>query len=92
MKKFISIIMILSIFAGCKNTPQYIEGTETAIGMYIPVDGSLMGVEAIHYLNGCVVRASSNNTFTVEREYSTTNSYFGIIHTIEKAKTKVDVK
>lgn len=91
MKKFISI-MILSILVGCKNMPQYIEGTETSIGLYIPVDGSLMGVEAIHYLNGCVVRANSNNTFTVEREYSTTNSYFGIIHTIEKTKTKVDVK
>lgn len=91
MKK-IMMIMLACALVGCKNTPQYIDGSETAIGMYIPVDGALMGVEAIHYLNGCVVRAGSNNTFTVEREYSTTNSYFGIIHTIEKTKTKVDVK
>lgn len=61
------------------------------LGAYIPVDGSLFGVEVVNYLSGCAVRTSTNQSFSVEREYASTNSYFGIVNTSEKTKTKVEV-
>lgn len=62
------------------------------LGAYLPYDGSLFGVECLNYLSGCAVRTSTNNAFTVEREFSSTNSYFGIVHTSERSKTKVEIQ
>lgn len=49
-------------------------------------------MQCLNYLNGCVVNAYSNQTMSIEREFSATNSYFGLVETIEWTKTKVDVK
>lgn len=80
------------IFAGCTTTPTYVEGTTTSLGTYIPYDGSVYGLEIVQYLSGIKVRACTNQSLTVEREFSSTNSYFGIVHTREWSKSKATVK
>ena len=64
---------------GCASSTRYCEGTGTQIGIYIPVSGQIYGLQCLNYLNGCVVNAYSNQTMTVERECTMTNSYFGCI-------------
>ena len=80
------------LFCGCTSNTRYCEGTLTQIGIYVPVSGQIYGLQCLNYLNGCVVNAHSNQTMTVEREFSSTNTYFGCIETVEWAKTKVEVK
>lgn len=43
-------------------------------------------------MNGISVTMKTNQAFTVQREYSCTNSYFGIINVNEHSKTKVESK
>ena len=87
---YLAAFMLLC--CGCASNQRYCEGTGTQIGIYVPISGQIYGVQCLNYLNGCVVNANSNKTMTVEREFSSTNSYFGCIQTIEWSKTKVDVK
>lgn len=77
---------------GCTSRPRYVEGTMTQIGLYLPVESSIYGVQVLNYLNGCSITATSNQTLTVEREFSSTNSYFGVITTVESSKTKAEIK
>ena len=88
---FIAAFLLLCQ-CGCTSNTRYCEGTLTQIGIYVPVSGQIYGIQCLNYLNGCVVNAHSNQTMTIQREFSATNSYFGCIETIEWAKTKVDVK
>lgn len=64
---------------GCMSSTRYCEGTGTQIGLYIPVSGQIYGLQCLNYMNGCVVNADSNHTMSVERQFSSTNSYFGCI-------------
>lgn len=92
---FVIYFTILSgiLCSGCSSTrARYTEGTMTQIGLYIPVESSIYGLQCLNYLNGCSVMAASNQTLTVEREFCSTNSYFGIISTTENSKTKATVK
>lgn len=94
MKKLIlgSFLACFCAFCGCTSRPRYVEGTMTQIGLYVPVESSIYGLQCLNYLNGCSLTAASNQTLTVEREFCSTNSYFGIITTVEHSKTKAAVK
>lgn len=87
-----SFLACFCAFCGCTSRPRYVEGTMTQIGLYIPVESSLYGLQFLNYLNGCSLTAASNQTLTVEREFSATNSYLGLITTVENSKTKAAVK
>lgn len=87
-----SFIACLVAFCGCTSRPRYVEGTMTQIGLYVPVESSIYGLQCLNYLNGASITAASNQTLTVEREFCSTNSYFGIITTVEHSKTKAAVK
>ena len=77
---------------GCSTNPRYVEGTNLALGAYLPLDGQLMGVEVINYLNGCSVRTISNQSFNVSRTYCSTNSWgWGLLTTVEGSDTKIQV-
>lgn len=82
----------LLALCGCRAPNSYTSGTSTAIGAYVPYDGQLFGAEIVSYLNGCRVQCASNRTMKIEREFAATNSYFGIVHTVESVKEKVDVR
>lgn len=81
-----------SMMIGCSTQPKYIDGSDLAVGVYVPAADNLVGIQVLHYLNGVKVQTSSNQPFKVERQYSSTNSYFGIINTSENSNTKVETK
>lgn len=86
------IAAMILFFAGCTTSTRYVEGTSTSLGTYIPYDGTVYGLEIVQYLSGCKVVCPTNQAMKVEREFCSSNSYFGIVHTTEKSKTKVDVQ
>lgn len=85
-------IFIYIALCGCSTSPRYVEGTNLSLGAYLPVDGQLMGVELVNYLNGCSVRTSSNQAFNVSRTYCSTNSWgWGLLTTVEGSDTMIQV-
>lgn len=89
----ILLVFIYVLCQGCTSNQRWVEGTNLSLGAYIPLDGQLMGIEVVNYLNGCSVRTSSNQTFTVSRTYCSTNSWgWGIVNSIELTTTEVEVK
>lgn len=87
MKK---LVAALALLAGCAQTPKMVEGTSLTLGAYVPWESNLYGVELVSYVNGCVVKAPSNQTYTVERTYAATNSWgWGLVHSVESSNTKV---
>lgn len=85
-------IFIYIALCGCSTSPRYVEGTQLSLGAYLPIDGQLMGIEVVNYLNGCSVRAISNQAFNVSRTYCSTNSWgWGLLTTVEGSDTKIQV-
>ena len=85
-------IFIYIALCGCSTSPRYTEGTNLSLGAYLPVDGQLMGVEVINYLNGCSVRTGSNQSFQVSRTHCSTNSWgWGLLTTVEGSDTSIQV-
>jgi hypothetical protein len=87
----LALILTVLCLAGCTTRTSYTDGTSTALGLYVPVEGQIYGCQLVSYLSGCKVSCASNNTLHVSRTYSATNSYFGIVTTVESSKTDVDV-
>ena len=88
----ILVVLIYVLCQGCSTNPRYIDGSDVAVGVNIRMCDNIVGIQVLHYLNGVKVQTSSNQPFKVERQYSSTNSYFGIINTVENSDTKVEVK
>ena len=85
-------IFIYIALCGCSTSPHYVEGTNLSLGALLPIDGQLMGIEVVNYLNGCSVRTSSNQAFNVSRTYCSTNSWgWGLLTTVEGSDTKIQV-
>lgn len=90
MKK--ALVMLL-LALGCTSNPSYKEGTLFDLGVYLPYDGGLAGLDIIQYLNGCKLICNTNFPFEIERKYSAINDYlFGMVKTAESTDTKVKVK
>ena len=70
----ILIVLIYVLCQGCSTNPKYIDGSDLAVGVYVPMSDNLVGIQVLHYLNGVKVQTSSNQPFKVERQYSSTNS------------------
>lgn len=90
MKKLLVMLVCLAL-VGCGSINTYKEGTMLQLGAYVPTGDSLVGIEVLNYLSGCVVRANSNQAFKVTREFAATNSYFGMVKVQERTKTTVEV-
>ena len=86
------LVAIWLMACGCAAKSTYREGDMLSLGAYVPWESSLYGVEIFQKMNGISVTMKTNKAFTVQREYSCTNSYFGIIHVNEHSKTKVEAK
>lgn len=62
------------------------------MGAYLPFDGNLYGVELMSYVNGLKIQASSNQSFQVERTYTSTNDWlWGMMKTVESSDTRIGV-
>lgn len=91
MKAYVAMVM-LALLCGCKSNPKYVEGQSLQIGIYIPTTEELVGLQVLNYLSGVSVCATSNMPFKVSREYSATNTYFGLVHINEHVRTEVETK
>lgn len=91
MKKLMMMGLLLFL-CGCKSNPKYVEGQSLQIGIYIPTTDELVGLQVLNYLSGVSVTATSNMPFKVVRDYSATNSYFGVVHINEHVRTEVETK
>jgi len=64
MKALKAALLFLSamlFIAGCTTSSKFVSGTHLALGAYVPgTEGELYGIEIVNYLNGCMVRSSSN--------------------------------
>ena len=82
----------LLLLTGCTSNSRFVEGTSVQLGAYVPWESNLYGVELVSYVNGCIVKTSSNMNFKVERTYNATNEYlWGAVKTRERTDTKVEV-
>ena len=78
---------------GCTSQPKYVEGTSLTLGAYIPWGGNLYGIELLSYVNGTVVKVPSNETYQIERQHCSTNSWmWGMLDTVEHTSTTVELK
>ena len=85
-------VFLYVLFQGCSTNPRYVEGTNLSLGAYLPVDGQLIGIEVVNYLNGCSIRTSTNQSFQVSRTHCSTNSWgWGLLTTVEGSDTSIQV-
>lgn len=85
------IVLSLLLLAGCASRTTYTEGTSLAVGAYLPVEGNLYGCEIASYLSGCRVSAPTNRTVTITRMSTSSNSWFGVVHSVSTSDTSVEV-
>ena len=64
MKKFLAIAFLL-LTLGCVSRTEvrndYIEGTSIVVGLLVPYNGSLVGIQAFTYLSGKRYRSADTN-------------------------------
>ena len=89
----ILVVLIYVLCQGCSTNPKAVEGSSIQLGAYLPFDGNLYGIELMSYVNGLKIQASSNQSFQVERTYTSTNEWaWGLLKSVEGSDTKVEVK
>lgn len=92
MKTLRVLVLTLLLLTGCTTRTTYTEGTSLAVGAYIPVEGSMYGCEIASYLSGCRVSAPTNRTVFITRTSTSSNSWFGVIHSSTATDTTVEVQ
>lgn len=90
MKKLIISVFLAFIIFGCvTQMPSYKDGCMVDVGLYLPYSGSLYGLDLMSYVSGCKIYCPTNTIYSIERQTSTTNTYFGMISIKETNHTKV---
>lgn len=91
--KTIFTIMLSVVLLGClgclSTHPSFVEGTVTEVGIYAPVEGQIIGMEVLNYVNGVKISLPTNMPYEISRKHSATNNYFGVVKTSEYSETKV---
>ena len=86
------VFIYVILCQGCSTNPKAVEGTSIQLGAYLPFDGNLYGVELMSYVNGLKIQASSNQSFQVDRTYTSTNEWaWGLLKSVEGSDTKIQV-
>lgn len=83
---------LLLLLAGCA-APFYKEtdGTSTILGVSLP-DEQYIQVNALSYLGGSKTCVREPSRIRHEYESSSTNSYFGVVRTVENRKGSIEVE
>jgi len=89
MKKNIVFVVLALVLCGC-TAPYYkeVDGTSTILGVSLP-DEQYIQINALSYLGGSKTTVREPSTITHKFESSSSNSYFGVIHTQEYRKDKI---
>lgn len=91
MRRLLTVALSV-LLAGCATRTTYTEGTSLAVGAYLPVEGSIYGCEIASYLSGCRVSTPTNRAVTISRTSTSSNSWFGVIHSSTATDTTVTVQ
>ena len=90
MKKFLAIALLL-LSLGCVSRTEvrndYIEGTSIVVGLLVPYNGSLVGIQAFTYLSGKRYKSADTNLH-IKTTHTFTNSVFGC-KTVDCQKTDI---
>ena len=81
MKKFFSYVLIMLLAFGCVSSTanvrnDYIEGTSIVVGLLVPYNGNLVGIQAFTYLSGKRYKSYETN-LTIKTSHSITNKVLG---------------
>lgn len=90
MKK-LALVALLAV-AGCKTGPRYVDGQMLQLGLYVPTSDGLVGLQVMNWLSGVEVTSTTNMPFRIERDYSATNSYLGVVNINEHVHTSIESK
>ena len=83
MQKIILILSLLLLLSGCINQQSqnsYLEGTSLTVGLYIPLNGSLYGLQFVNFISGKRLSINTNSLFKVKSSNSITNDV-GVFNT-----------
>lgn len=86
------LAFVMAIACGCVSRERVVDGTQTRIGILIPTSETVYGFNLLSYTSGVMAETLTNQPVRVEREYCSSNSYFGVISTAESSKAVVEVK
>ena len=90
MKKFLAIALLL-LSLGCVSRTEvrndYIEGTSIVVGLLVPYNGSLVGIQAFTYLSGKRFKSADTNLQS-QTTHTLTSSVFGC-KTVDCQKTDI---
>lgn len=90
MRRLLFTLALVLGLLGCSTSSRFVDGTAVTVGAYIPWEQNLYGVELVSYVNGSMLKTSSNVVFSIERDFCATNTYlWGMLETRECTKTKV---
>lgn len=86
------MVTILLFISGCNITPrnEYIEGTSLTLGLYLPYNGQIYGIQALNYLSGKRITAITNQFPKIKSEHIITNSSFFCFELNEINKTEIN--
>ena len=76
---------------GCSSptTNSYVEGTSLTVGLWLPINGQIYGLQALNYLSGKKISVNTNQDFKVESCHNVTNSTFGVFDVIDNSRTRI---
>ena len=93
MKNLCFIILSLCcLVVGClcpTTNNSYVEGTSLTVGLWLPINGQIYGLQALNYLSGKKISVSTNQEFKVESEHNVTNSTLSVFDVIDNSKTRI---
>lgn len=90
MRRLLFMLALVLGLWGCTSSSKFVDGTAVSVGAYVPWEQNLYGMELIQYVNGTMLKTSSNIVFSIERDFCATNTYlWGMLETRESTKTKV---
>lgn len=87
-KLIIMALCLCGLLSGCISRQSYLEGTSISLGAYLPVDGSLYGLNVISYIDGCKIQVPTNACVNIQRESIQHNNWmFGMMESTTTNKT-----
>ena len=93
LKALILADLVLSICllsgCACQHANSYVEGTSLTVGLWLPINGQIYGLQALNYLSGKKISVSTNQEFKVESERNVTNSTLNVFDVIDNSKTRI---
>ena len=61
MRLFVTLALICML--GCSHQQKFVEGSLTQIGLMIPYNGQLFGIQLVSHLDGVSIQADTNSVF-----------------------------